>query len=204
MFYSCRMLTKKSVIEHMKASTFSPRLIPKAYAFVPQTEHPDAFSAFANERMPLSAFEAVEGTAQPASEKVLDYICACPDAGRHHLRALEAAVDNAASLAILTIEGIPVATLKRSGYGMPNVLAFRHQTLETADGTIAPLIPGGIYVTGARTIIEAWAKDRRRPIVPIDGTELYPATMFFEKENPRTARRKYAYAESLFEKIIGG
>jgi hypothetical protein len=197
-------ITQESVVTRFDEGLFNPHLIPKAYAFVPETEHPVAFTKYAQERIPIPTLEKIEGTARPASEQILSYIRACPDAGAQHLKALTAALNNASSLAILTLEGAPVATLKRSGYGMPNVLAFRYATLETENDIVHPLIPGGIYITGALTISDAWQKDRQRPIVPIDRTELYPVTMFLEKEHPRTARHKFTYAESLFEKIIGG
>jgi hypothetical protein len=202
MSFTQPMLSRKSMLAKITNGPFNPRLIPKAYAFVPLEEQPDSFRAFAKHRVPTPALEPLKGTTHAASERALDYICVCSEAGSKHLEALEAAAMGANSLAILTISGEPVATLKRSGYGMPNVLAFRHQILETESGIVHPLIPGGIYLSSAQVIKDAWSNDHR-PIVPIDGEALYPVTVFFEQSKPRTALRTYAHAETLFEKLIG-
>ena len=196
------MLSRESLEKKIRTPPFSPRLIPKAYAFVPETQHSEPFVSYARERVPISAFEPITGSVRAACERELDYIGVCSEAGMNHLRALETAVHGAASLAILTIGGEPIGTLKRTGYGMPNILSFRHQMIESDDGIVHPLVPGGIYVSGARVIQDAWRGDAQ-PVVAIDGEALYPAGMFFECEHPRTARRKYARAESLFERISG-
>jgi hypothetical protein len=199
------MLTRDSLRASMdgtKRDRFTPQLIPRAYAFVPMDEHPEAFRAFAHDRMPIPALEPITGTMRAMPSRGDSQILFCKETGPQHFEALEAAVQGTPSLAILTVSDEPVATLKRIGYGMQNVLSFRYQSFASEDGPVHPLIPGGVYLPPKDIIMEAYRAEGIARI-PIDRKELYPATMLFDSEDPRTARELFAKAQSLFSILIG-